>query len=58
MIRTRGETFYIKHLDARIPFTTKETPDHPSTKGSIRFRNGRLVIDDAGNATITEGEQT
>lgn len=44
VLKTKGETFYVDHLDARIGFSTKETPDNPHTKGSLKFR-GRLTIE-------------
>lgn len=43
-IKVKGETFYIHHLNSSIGFSTKETPDNPHTKGSIKFR-GRLKIE-------------
>ncbi len=43
VVKYRGETFYVDHLESTIGFSTKETPDNPSTKGSIQFR-GQLDI--------------
>ena len=54
VLKTRGETYYIHHLDSDIPFSTKETPDNPHTKGSIKFKNCFLTIDDDLNAKITK----
>jgi hypothetical protein len=47
VIKAKGETYYIDHLDvdSGIGFSTKETPDNPSTKGSIKFK-GKLEIKD------------
>lgn len=42
-LKTRGETYYINHLTSEIGFSTKETPDNPMTKGSIKFK-GRLEL--------------
>ena len=53
VVKAKGQTFYVNHLEANIPFSTKETPDNPSTKGSIKFRNANLEIDENGNANIT-----
>jgi len=43
IIKTKGRTYYIWHFDSQKPFSTKETPDNPSTKGSFSFR-GDLEI--------------
>lgn len=53
VLKAKGQTFYINHINANCPWTTKENPDHPSTKGLIRFRNCDLLIDKEGTATIT-----
>lgn len=50
-LKIKGTTFYVKHVDADCPFSTKETPDNPSTKGSIKFRNVNVLIED-DNAKI------
>lgn len=54
VIKTKGETHYIHHLDAKCGFSTKETPDNPSTKGSIKFKNCYLTIDDNGYAMLRD----
>lgn len=43
-IKCKGETYYVKHLESSIGFTTKETPDNKHTKGSIQFK-GKLKIE-------------
>ena len=53
VLKTKGQTYYINHLDANIPFSTKETPDNPHTKGSIKFKDCILEIDENNNAKIT-----
>lgn len=53
VLKTKGETFYVDHVDCRIPWSTKETPDNPSTKGSIKVKNALLIIDDNNCADIT-----
>lgn len=55
-LKTRGETHYIWHLESRIGFSTKETPDNPHTKGSIQFRGHLALFDEGGkqHALITE----
>lgn len=46
VIKAKGETHYVKHVDFNkgIGFSTKETPDNPHTKGSIKIK-GRLKIE-------------
>lgn len=56
IIKTKGETHYINHLTADCPWSTKETPDNPSTKGSLKFKNCRITIDENLEATITKAE--
>lgn len=52
-LKAQGKTFYIHHLDANVPFSTRELPEG-STRGMIRFRNCDLTIDAEGTAHITE----
>jgi len=52
VIKTHGETYYVNHVSGNIPWSTKETPDSTHTKGSIKFRNCKLIIDDENCATI------
>lgn len=47
-------TLYINHLDANIAWSTKETIDNPHTKGSIKFKHCKLVINDENEATISQ----
>jgi hypothetical protein len=56
VVKAKGETHYVKHVTADCPWSTKETPDNPSTKGSIKFNNCRLTIDENLEATITRPE--
>ena len=51
VIKAKGQTYYVNHIDvdAGIGFSTKETPDNPSTKGSLKFK-GKIII-----TTIDEG---
>ena len=51
VIKAKGQTYYVNHIDvdAGIGFSTKETPDNPSTKGSLKFK-GKITI-----TTIDEG---
>jgi hypothetical protein len=44
-IKHKGNTYYVHHVevDKGVGFKTKETPDNPHTKGSLKFR-ARLKI--------------
>ena len=53
VVKSHGVTFYVDHVSADIPWSTKETPDNNHTKGSIKFKNCKLVIDDNNCATIS-----
>ena len=52
VVKTHGETFYVNHVTASIPWSTKETPDNYHTKGSIKFRECLLTINDTNEAEI------
>lgn len=56
VIKTKGETYYVNHLTADCPWTTKESPDNNHTKGSLKFRNCRITIDENLDATISKDE--
>jgi hypothetical protein len=50
VVKCRGDTHYVDHVDVLpgIGFSTKETPDNPHTKGSIKFK-GQLSISEENN---------
>lgn len=52
-LKSKGETFYVRHVDSMVPWSTKETIDNLSTKGSIKFKNCLLKIDDNNDATLS-----
>jgi len=52
IIKAKGKTYYVHHVDCNTPWTTREQPDNPSTKGAIRIKRGTLSIDAQGIATI------
>jgi len=52
VVKAKGKTYYVDHMECLTGFTTRENPDHPSTKGSLRVKRGTLSIDAEGNATI------
>ena len=56
VIKYKGKTYYVNHVDVSegVGFSTKETPDNPHTKGSLKFKgNLELIETDNGlNAKI------
>ena len=50
VVKCRGDTHYVDHVDVLpgIGFSTKETPENPHTKGSIKFK-GQLSISEENN---------
>lgn len=48
IIKHRGQTHNIHHLDSALGFSTKETPDNDHTKGSIQFRGNLEIIEKDG----------
>lgn len=52
VIKAKGQSYYVSHVEVDCPFSTKETPDNPSTKGSLKFRNCIVEINDDGTAAI------
>lgn len=53
VVKARGKSYYCHSVVSNIGFSTRETPDHPSTKGSIRFKKGTLRIDENGVAYLS-----
>jgi hypothetical protein len=54
VIKFHGETFYVDHVTSEIAWSTKETPDNPRTKGSIKFKECLVTIDSDNCATISK----
>lgn len=52
VIKAHGVTFYVDHVSAEIPWSTKETPNNNHTKGSIKFKQCKLTIDSDNCATV------
>lgn len=52
VIKVKGQSFYVTHVDCAVPWTTKETPDHKSTKGSIRVPKGSIRFNSDGSCEI------
>lgn len=45
VIKSKGETFYVDHVDSFVGFSTKETPLNPHTQGSIQFKGVLLIFE-------------
>ena len=54
VVKAKGETYYVEHVDCEVPWSTKETKDNPHTKGSIKLRNCIVRIDDENCASIVK----
>ena len=57
IVKHKGTTYYVDHLDSEVGFSTKETPDSDHTKGSLQFK-GKLLIekeDGVTTATVRKG---
>jgi hypothetical protein len=55
VVKHKGKSYYVHHLESKTGFSTKETPDNSHTKGSLKFK-GKLEIieeDDKTTALIT-----
>jgi hypothetical protein len=50
VIKCKGETHYVHHIDVNpgVGFSTKETPDNPHTKGSIKFKANLKIENNDG----------
>lgn len=51
VVKVKGQTYYVHHLDSSIGFSTKETPESTSTKGSLKFK-GNIEIKSINNQII------
>ena len=54
VLKFHGETYYVNHVDAQLHWSTKETPDNSHTKGSLKFKNALVTINEQNEATLTE----
>jgi len=52
VIKAKGESYYVEHVDCSVPWSTKETPTNSHTKGAIKIKNCLLTIDDSNCAKI------
>lgn len=51
-VKAKGKSFYVDHIDAQVPWSTRELTDG-STKGMLRFRRCILNIDEKACASLT-----
>lgn len=51
VVKSKGQTYYVDHLDSKVGFSTKETPENEHTKGSLKF-SGYLSIIKEEDKTI------
>lgn len=58
VIKAKGQSYYVHHVDCAAPFSTKETPDNPTTKGSLKFRNVDVFIDEDQNARVAQWQSS
>lgn len=56
VIKCRGDTYYVHHVevDPGTGFSTKETPENPHTKGSIKFKGNLIIETDEDNQIIAK----
>lgn len=58
ILKFKGETHYVNHVECNASWSTKETPDNPSTKGSLKIKNVDVTIDDDFNAVVVSTVRT
>jgi hypothetical protein len=54
VLKFHGKTYYVDHVECNVPWSTKETPDNPHTKGSIKVKEVLVTIDPDNNASLTK----
>lgn len=50
VVKARGESYYVDHVECELPWSTKETPGNSHTKGSLKIKKCHLVIDSDNTA--------
>jgi len=50
VVKAKGQSYYVSHVVSNAPFSTKETPENEHTKGSLKFKNVSIVLE---NGVIT-----
>lgn len=49
IIKHKGTSYYVNHIESKLGFSTKETPLNEHTKGSIKFKGSLKIENDNGN---------
>lgn len=52
VVKHKGSTYYVNHMNSTVGFSTKETPDNEHTKASIMFRGKLEIIQEADGQII------
>jgi hypothetical protein len=52
VVKTQGKTYYVNHVECTVPWSTKETPSNSHTKGAIKIKKVKLIIDHNNTATL------
>lgn len=50
-VKHKGISYYVNHMDSKVGFSTKETPDNEMTKASIQFKGKLKIIEENGITT-------
>lgn len=45
VLKIKGQTYQVDHVNSTAPFDTKETPDNQHTKGSIKWKSVDVLIE-------------
>lgn len=45
VLKVKGQSYYCETVHSAVGFSTKETPDNSHTKGSLKFKNVSVKID-------------
>lgn len=54
VVKTGGETLYLEEVEfVNVSFSTKQTPNNPHTKGSLKFKNVVLEINNGKGRVIS-----
>lgn len=53
ILKAKGNTYYVNHVDCNMPWSTKETPDNAHTKGAIKIKKCLLTITDQNEAILS-----
>ena len=56
ILKIKGITYYVNHVNANVGWSTKETPENLHTKGSLKFKNVDVIIDANNEATISNSQ--